>query len=717
MKWWFSLYVALLFVTASLTGGVAWFTLRQHKRPGGLPLGLLMLAITAWSFATALEMMAVDIPSKIFWSKVSYPAITTSPLLLFLFAWEVAHQRKGIGRPALILLSVIPAITVLLATTNEFHHLIWTSFTPVPIPGTNLILYGHGTWFWIMMANTYCLISAATFLLAQSAFRFRHLHRVQFTLLVLSIIPPWVVNVVYVFELSPVPGMDLTPASFTLTALTLAYSFYRLQFLNILPVAYDKVIEELQDGTLILDTQGRLADINPAAQRLIGIEGEPPIGQPAEKILANWANTGERFWDAHKLQTEIEIDGLGYVEWRSTPLHDQGEHITGRLILLRDVTPRRQAEEALRELNATLEAQVAARTAEICSEQERSEAVLQSVDDGIFTTDPEMRIRYVNPAFMALTGYTAEEIIGEHGVLVIVGSNLGLVWQAMEPALAEGQSWQGEVSAQHSSGRPYDADLTVSAVRGAKDQLEGYVFTLRDISRRKNLERARAHFLDNVSHQFRTPLTTLQLYLHLARQSDIPHEEIKRNLDAMASQITWLNHLTQDVLEMAALDAGQAATAWESVSIADVIEDAVARHRKRAEAAGLNLTVLPHTSELPTVEGDRDRLLQALSEVLENAIVFTPAGEEVTVEAQSDGQIWAIITVTDTGPGIPPDEQERVFERFFRGRLTEAGDIPGTGLGLSIAHDILLAHGGRITVESGKSGSTFRLWLPTSNAG
>ena len=109
-------------------------------------------------------------------------------------------------------------------------------------------------------------------------------------------------------------------------------------------------------------------------------------------------------------------------------------------------------------------------------------------------------------------------------------------------------------------------------------------------------------------------------------------------------------------------------------------------------------------------------LLQALGEVLENALVFTPAGEEITVEAGSDGQVWATIAVTDTGPGIPPDEQDKVFDRFFRGHLTEAGDIPGTGLGLSIAHEILLAHGGRITVESGETGSTFRLWLPADDA-
>jgi signal transduction histidine kinase len=116
------------------------------------------------------------------------------------------------------------------------------------------------------------------------------------------------------------------------------------------------------------------------------------------------------------------------------------------------------------------------------------------------------------------------------------------------------------------------------------------------------------------------------------------------------------------------------------------------------------------------VKGDQARLAQALSELVENALIFTPAGGQVTVEAETtkeEGQHWVTIAVRDTGPGISPEEQERLFERFFRGTLAESGHIPGTGLGLSMAQEIMRAHGGRVTVKSQVGeGSTFTLWLP-----
>jgi signal transduction histidine kinase len=198
----------------------------------------------------------------------------------------------------------------------------------------------------------------------------------------------------------------------------------------------------------------------------------------------------------------------------------------------------------------------------------------------------------------------------------------------------------------------------------------------------------------------------------------------------MEKEIEWLSQLIQDVLEMTALDSGKAVATWEPVSLSTLIEHVSTRYQSQAAAAGLTLASLPLPPDLPTVAGDQARLEQALGEVVENAIVFTPSGGQVTLTVESianEGRIWAAVTVQDTGPGIPPEEQEKVFERFFRGHLAESGHTPGVGLGLSIAQEIARAHGGRVTVDadwnkpsslpspSGKAGSTFKLWLPVSD--
>ena len=367
-----------------------------------------------------------------------------------------------------------------------------------------------------------------------------------------------------------------------------------------------------------------------------------------------------------------------------------------------------------------LETAVAARTAEIMAEQEKSATILRSVGDAIMMFDHELRIQYINPAFSTLTGYTAAEILGQRvtAVGVIVGA---AIQQSIVTALSEGKPWQGETPSQRRDGRTYDAALIISPLRDAAGNLTGYVSSHRDISQRKALERARFGFLDTVSHQFYTPVTTLKTYVYLLQKAEPEH----RYLQAMETELEWLSQLLQDVLEMTALDSGKAVTVWESVSLPIMIENISRRYQDQAVAAGLTLMAEPLPPNLPVVSGDATRLSQALGEVVENAIVFTPSGGRVTltVDAAADaGQTWVVVAVQDTGPGISPEEQSHVFDRFFRGHLAASGHTPGVGLGLSIAQEIARAHGGRVTVAAvwkhprGKTGSTFKLWLPVNRA-
>ncbi len=369
-----------------------------------------------------------------------------------------------------------------------------------------------------------------------------------------------------------------------------------------------------------------------------------------------------------------------------------------------------------------LEAEVAARTAEIRAEQEKSEAILRSVGDAIVMFGLEGQVQYVNDAFTALTGYTAEEALGQRTSALMGGEMSEQAQRSLRLALAKGEVWQGEVTHRRKDGRTYDAAVTIASMRDAAGNLVGYVSSHRDISQPKNLERARSRFITNVSHQLRTPVTTIQLYAHLLRKGRQP-EKTEVYLQMVEEETAHLIHLIQDTLEMTVLDSGQAVTAWEPVSLSTVIGDIVTRYQGRAEASGLTLVAKPIPPDLPAVKGDQARLSRALREIVENAIIFTPTGGRVTMDAgtvEDEGRLWVTIVVRDTGPGISPEEQERVFDRFYRGSLAESGHVPGTGLGLSIAQEIMRAHGGRVTVESPSTGlrtgavgkgSTFRMWL------
>jgi PAS domain S-box-containing protein len=194
-----------------------------------------------------------------------------------------------------------------------------------------------------------------------------------------------------------------------------------------------------------------------------------------------------------------------------------------------------------------LEAEVTARTAEIRIEQQKIEAILRSVGDAISVTDLEMRVQYVNAAYTAQTGYEPEEVIGQPTRFLLGDQMPEQDWQSLLVALETGASWQGEAVLRRKDGRIFDAALTFSPVRDAAGQLVGYVNSHRDISRLKELERARTRFLTNVSHQLRTPVTNLKLYTHMLQKGG--PEKAAGYLQVLKELVNRLEHLMQDILE------------------------------------------------------------------------------------------------------------------------------------------------------------------------
>ena len=364
-----------------------------------------------------------------------------------------------------------------------------------------------------------------------------------------------------------------------------------------------------------------------------------------------------------------------------------------------------------------LEEEVAIRTSAIRAEEGMRAIILNSVQDAILMTDLHYTISYINPAFTTLTGYTPADLLLQNGQEIWTQMMDTGDWQALYNTLAQANTWQGEVKLQHKSGRTYDAALIVTPVQGEGEQIIGYVFSHYDITQRKELDRARNQFMKNVSHELRTPVTNIHLYtdlLHMAKP-----EKRHQYLQVLTAQSERLAHLVQDILEMTALDSGGVVQRWQPISLPNLVNNAVQHCADSAQTAQVTLIQRPLPQTLPIINGDEERLSQALVEIIMNAIIFSPLGGVVTVTmavVQRDHP-GITITVEDSGPGIPTQEQDRIFDRFYRGTNTAAGNIPGTGLGLSIVDAIIRAHRGEITVKNNDTcGSCFTIWLPQSHA-
>ena len=232
----------------------------------------------------------------------------------------------------------------------------------------------------------------------------------------------------------------------------------------------------------------------------------------------------------------------------------------------------------------------------------------------------------------------------------------------------------------------------------------------------RELDRMKSDFVSNVSHELRTPLANIKLYAALAQKGR--PEKRQHYLDIIESETERLETLIEDILDLSRLERGAVKLQMEPLPLAEIVQQVVGAHLATAQAKGIELAwQVP--DGLPTLYADRTQLLLMLNNLLGNALQYTPRGGSVWVEARVGkwrGQPALHIAVHDTGIGIPPDEQERIFERFYRGRHTPVGTT-GTGLGLAIVKESMALHGGDVTVESAVGqGSTFTLCFPLRRA-
>ena len=249
----------------------------------------------------------------------------------------------------------------------------------------------------------------------------------------------------------------------------------------------------------------------------------------------------------------------------------------------------------------------------------------------------------------------------------------------------------------------------VTRVREAQDKLAEALDAQRSANADlEKLDRTKTEFLSIVSHEFRTALTGIQGFSELIRDGGLEPDELRAYGGYIFNDADRVNRLIGDMLDLDRMESGRMTIRMADVDINEVLSDAIAR----AASAGAVEFKPDLDPRLPIVTGDRDRLVQVVSNLVNNAIKYSPEGGTVTISSRAEGG-YALVTVADTGLGIPPDEIAHVFERFRRVRSGAAQSIAGTGLGLTIVKQIVEMHGGKIWVESAVGhGSAFHFTIP-----
>jgi diguanylate cyclase (GGDEF)-like protein/PAS domain S-box-containing protein len=319
-------------------------------------MALAMMAIAQWALGSAAEILAVDIPTKISWSKVCYLGGVSTPVLFLILALQYNHLERWLTRRNILLVFIVPVITLLLALTNEWHSLIWNSYTPSPVV-KNMILYGHGLWFWIgAVGYSYLAIIVATGLLIWGSLRFPRAYRNQAISLVFGGLFAWAGSLIYILRLSPLPGLELTPIALTITGITYALAIFQFRLLDLVPVARDVLVDTMRDGVLVIDELHRIVDINPAARQLFSITHLAGVGRPAEDTLSIWPQLAPLVNQPVEGHMEIALHSTSHrtFDMSVSPIPITQANLSGHLIILRDITDRKSTEEKLQHMNLRL---------------------------------------------------------------------------------------------------------------------------------------------------------------------------------------------------------------------------------------------------------------------------------------------------------------------------------------------------------------------------
>lgn len=326
-------------ISALISVSAAAAVIRRREVRGGRALGLMLFAAAVWALCDAIEVHLPTVEGRRLISQIQYFGVISCSPFFFHAAMELARLERLLTKPMLVLVWSVPLITLGMAWTNEWHHLLWTSIE-LPKPGTVLSTYNYGWWFWVLAVDHYILTLVSTLVLLSARRRVTRAFRAPMMAVVVAVAISWVGNFLYIFKLGPWPGLNYLTMSLGLSGAVLAWAVVSEGLLDLLPRAREALIETIADGVIILDRADRIIYANTAAQDHLGMTADsvqvPSAVRLPERNRSSAPWLGEMAVPNH--------NSTRWVDVRVDPVADRWGDVAGRLVVTRDITVRKVLE-------------------------------------------------------------------------------------------------------------------------------------------------------------------------------------------------------------------------------------------------------------------------------------------------------------------------------------------------------------------------------------
>jgi diguanylate cyclase (GGDEF)-like protein/PAS domain S-box-containing protein len=477
MNWQLDLIIVAIFITAVIAGILTWMAWRRRSITGGLQLASLMLGVAIWSFFTALEFTASTLIVRTWLSRFQYFGIATVPVSYLIFALEYTNHTKWRKKEYFLLLWTIPVITIILAFTNDFHHLIWTKFVTYPFGDNFLVEYGHGIGLWIATIYFYACMLFGFILVLINTITHKGVYRYQGVMVLIGSIFPWIGNVIYMLDLSPVPGVDFSCIAFTISSLVLIWAVLRFNLLDLVPIARTAVVDMMRDGVIVLDSQKRIIDINFTACRMINKKASEVIGTSAKTVFSHWPSFPVLSTVIDEFNQEIIVPDKPdmVIDLRISSLKDRKKKNHGYLLIMQDITRRKHAED------------------ELARSENQLRRITDNMLDVIMEIDAQMHLSYISPSVKDLLGYPPDELIGRSIYDFVIPADHIEIQNGISTALNQVDSKTAlinEFRCKHASKGYIWLEVVIHYLKNSEGNFEGAIAVCRDITDRKRLYEA-----------------------------------------------------------------------------------------------------------------------------------------------------------------------------------------------------------------------------------
>ncbi len=395
---WSIIYGVFSLLAGFISLSIAIYLSPYWKNKSAKVLLLLAVSTAVWSFAYGMEFLSPSLILKLWWVKIEYLGAVWVGMLLFSFIVIISGKKWFVTKTGYFFLSIIPIITIILAWTNDYHHLIWSSAWLELSGRTSAIVFKRASGFWGFIVYSYLMLLIASVVLIHSLVSARGRVKKQLIAVLIGILFPWFSNLAYLFGSAQFRLLDLTPISFTISGIAFFWGLLRYQMLSIIPLAREAVLDSMNDPIIAMDMNDRILDINKSAQTLFKLDSITPTYKKLNKILPELYEKVIkcRLLKPAKVETTLVIDTV-IKHWmlRLSPLLNKREKQIGWLAILRDITDEKNAKKSIKESGRI------------------HKIMLEASPNPIVYYNEIGEVTYINPAFTRVFGWNLDELLGK----------------------------------------------------------------------------------------------------------------------------------------------------------------------------------------------------------------------------------------------------------------------------------------------------------------